>query len=82
MLNDVFAKLRAEWSDWQAIAEDWLDAGDTIVALGKYRSTSRATGRFMTAAFAHVYRLRNGRVVRFQQFADTAKVAEAMQKMP
>ena len=31
----------------------------------------------MTAAFAHVYWLRDGRVVRFEQYADTAKVVEA-----
>jgi ketosteroid isomerase-like protein len=31
----------------------------------------------MRAAFAHVYTLRGGRIVRFEQYADTAKVAEA-----
>ena len=79
VLNDVFAKFRAEWSDWRAVVDDWLDAGDTIIALGQYRGTFRATGRSTTAAFAHVYRLGAGRIVRFQQYTDTLKVAEAMQ---
>ena len=78
VLNDVFAKFRAEWSDWRAVVDDWLDAGDTIIALGQYRGTFRATGRSTTAAFAHVYRLSAGRMVRFQQYTDTLKVAEAM----
>lgn len=32
----------------------------------------------MTAAFDHVYRVKKGRIVGFQQFTDTLKVAEAM----
>ena len=65
-----------------AVVDDWLDAGDTIIALGQYRGTFRATGRSTTAAFAHVYRLSAGRIVRFQQYTDTLKVAEAMGRMP
>jgi ketosteroid isomerase-like protein len=78
VLNDVFAKFLAEWSDWRAVVAEWLDAGDTIIALGQYRGTFRATGRSTTAAFAQVYRLGAGRIVRFHQYTDTLKVAEAM----
>ena len=77
VLNEVFAKLGAEWETWQAEVGRWLDAGDSIVALGSYQGTHRATGKSMTAAFAHVYWLCDGRVVRFEQYADTVKVAEA-----
>ncbi len=79
VLSDVLARFRAEWSDWRAVVDDWLDAGDTVIALGQYQGTFRATGRSTTAAFAHVYRLSAGRIVRFQQYTDTLKVAEAMQ---
>jgi len=44
--------------DWQAVVHQWLDAGETIVALGEYRGVYKATGRSTTAAFAHVYDLR------------------------
>lgn len=78
VLNDVFAKFKVDWETWQAVVERWLDAGETIVALGEYRGTHKETGRSMKAAFAHVYWLRSGRIVRFEQYADTLKVAEAM----
>ena len=55
----------------------WLNAGDSVVALGAYRGTCRKTGKSMQAAFAHVYWLEKGRIVRFEQYADTAKIAEA-----
>lgn len=79
VLNDVFAKFRQEWEIWQVNVEEWLDAGDTIVALGEYRGVYKSTGKSTTAAFAHVYKLKSGRIVRFQQYTDTLKVAEAMQ---
>lgn len=79
VLNDVFAKFRVDWEVWQAVVERWLDAGEAIVALGEYRGTHKTTGRSMKAAFAHVYWVRGGRIVRFEQYADTLKVAEAMQ---
>ena len=78
VLNDVFAKFRTEWTAWQAPVHEWLDAGDTVVALGEYQGTHKATGKSTTAAFAHVYDLRDGRIVRFRQYTDTAKVREAM----
>lgn len=79
VLNDVFAKFRLEWDAWQAVVEEWLDAGDAIVALGEYRGTYKTTGKSTTAAFAHVYKLKDARIIKFQQYTDTLKVAEAMQ---
>jgi uncharacterized protein len=79
VLNEVFRKLRSEWEVWQANVEEWLDAGDTVVALGEYRGTHRFTGKSVKAAFAHVYRIKEGRIVKFQQYTDTFKIAEATQ---
>jgi ketosteroid isomerase-like protein/ribosomal protein L32 len=77
VLNEVFAALAAEWKTWQAEVGRWLDAGESIIALGAYRGTHRRTGRSMTAAFAHVYWLRDGQITRFEQYADTAEVVAA-----
>lgn len=78
VLDKVFATFRHDWGSWKAIVKTWLDAGDAIVALGEYKGTFKSTGRSMIAAFAHVYWLRNGHIVRFEQYTDTIKVAEAM----
>lgn len=73
----VFNRLAGEWEGWGAEVGRWLEADDSVVALGAYRGTFRKTGKSMRAAFAHVYSLRDGRIVRFEQYADTAKVAAA-----
>ncbi len=77
VLQGVFARFGVEWVDWQANVDQWLDAGETIVALGRYHGTFKTTGKTTDAAFAHVYDVRNGRIVRFRQYADTAVVRDA-----
>jgi ketosteroid isomerase-like protein len=77
VMSEVFGALGQAWEGWGAKVDRWLDAGDSVVALGRYQGTNRATGRSTTAAFAHIYWLREGRVVRFEQYADTAKIVAA-----
>jgi uncharacterized protein len=42
-----------------------------------YSGTYRKTGKFMTARVAHVWRLKEGKIVQFKQFTDTLLVAQA-----
>jgi len=54
------------------IPHDFVSEGDTVVALGDYSGTFKATGKSFTAPFAHVWTFRDGKVVSFQQHTDTA----------
>ncbi len=78
VFNDVFAKFRVHWEAWKADVEEYLDAKDTIIALGQYQGTHKITEKSMTASFAHVYRIDNGKITRFDQYTDTLKIVEAM----
>ena len=78
IFSNVFGKLGREWEVWRTEPRRWLDAGDDVVVLGEYHGTHGTTGKSMQAAFAHVYSLSNGRVLRFEQYTDTVKVAEAV----
>jgi len=49
-----------------------------VVSLGGYSGRFKATGRSMTAPFAHVWKVRDGRLARFDMYTDTAKVLEAI----
>jgi ketosteroid isomerase-like protein len=75
VLEGVFARCAAEWDGFSVDIEEFLDAGDAIVALGHYRGTFKATGRAQETQIAHVWRIRDGKVVAFQQHADTLHVA-------
>lgn len=78
VLANVFGKFARDWEGWTTRATEFLDAGSAVVVLGEYAGRYKASGRHMTAAFAHVYRLTDGRVVRFTQYTDTAMIASAV----
>ena len=78
VLDGVFARLGTDWEGFRAVPEELIDGSDTVVAVGEYGGTFRETGRAFAAPFAHIWRLEDGRVVRFRQFTDTALVREAL----
>lgn len=78
VVKNVFSRLGSEWEGFKAEADHIYDAGDTVIATGFYSGTFRATGRSMKASFAHVLTLRDGKVVRFVQYADSKLVWDAM----
>ena len=78
ILGGVFARLGSEWDGFAAVPEEFLDAGDTVVVLGRYRGTCKATGRAMDAQLAHVWRIADGKATQFQQYTDTLQAARVM----
>ena len=78
VLQNVFARLGAEWSSFTAVPAQLVAEGETVVALGTYSGTYTATGKKMTVPFAHVWKLQRGKVVTFQQHTDTAVVQRAL----
>jgi ketosteroid isomerase-like protein len=75
---NVFERLAAEWIDYQAEAHTYLEDGDKVAAFGVYSGTYRATGKAMTATFAHLYTLKDGKIVSMEQYIDSAVVRRAM----
>lgn len=74
----LFGPLATEWIGFRADVKNFFDAGDTIVATGFYRAICKKTNKAMEAAFAHVWTLRNSKIVKYVQYADTKKVWDAM----
>jgi ketosteroid isomerase-like protein len=70
--RNVFDPLdRDWWSEFSAVPDEFLDAGDEVVVLGRYRGVAQATGKPLDVPFVHVWSLREGRAWRFRQFLDT-----------
>jgi ketosteroid isomerase-like protein len=78
IVENVFMKLGTEWEGFSAVPDEILDAGDRIVALGHYGGKYNASGKSMKVPFAHVWTLRDGKIVKFVQYTDTLKVSEAL----
>lgn len=75
IMDGIFSRLRDEWEGFAAVPCEFLDAGDTIVVFGRYTGTFKETRRPLDAEFAHVYRLRDGKITGMQQYTDTAQFA-------
>ena len=78
VLEGVFMRLGTEWNGFAAAPHEFIDGGDTIVALGKYSGVYKRTKKSFEAEFAHVWKLREGKAVRFVQYVDTLLVQRAL----
>jgi ketosteroid isomerase-like protein len=56
---------------------DFIAQDDKVVSLVRVEATVRSTGRSMVQDEAHVWTFRDGKVVRFQIYLDTAAAAAA-----
>jgi len=78
IIGGVFHRLATEWIGYRADVHTYLQDGDRVAAFGVYSGTYRATGKSMRATFAHLYELRDGKIVRMTQYVDTAMVRKAL----
>lgn len=77
IVQNVFARLGAEWDGYALAVDEVLDSGDRAVGVGTYSGVFTATGTPMKARVTHVFRVRDGQIVEFEQFTDTLAVATA-----
>jgi hypothetical protein len=78
VIQGVIVKLAEEWEDFRTVPDEFVDGGDTVVALGRYSGTYKATGKLFEAPFAHVWRVRDGRAVSYTQYTDTLLADRAL----
>jgi uncharacterized protein len=80
ILEGVFMRLGAEWASFSVVPDQLLGSGDSVVSLGRYRGTHKSTGARVDAQFVHVFQFRDGKLVRFQQYTDTAQFRDAVNR--
>ncbi len=72
-----FARLAALIDSTLAL-ESFIDAGDSVVAIGRTRGTVRQDGARYDVPIAHVWTIRGGLVVRVQYFIDNPTMLVAL----
>lgn len=75
--SHVMEILGRDWEGWTAHDDTYIVDGERVVVLARYTATHRGTGKPLDVRVAHAFIVRGGLIVRFEQFVDTAKVAEA-----
>ncbi len=77
--KNVFSRLGSEWIDYKFKPEDYIADDNKVVAYGTYSGTYRITGKYFEARVAHVWKLKDGKIISFEQFVDSKLVIEATQ---
>jgi ketosteroid isomerase-like protein len=75
----VFGRCIGEWDGFNVQMTDLIDGGDRVVALGRYGGAYKTSGGAMNPQAVHVWTLKDGKAVAFQQYIDTLAVSRAME---
>lgn len=78
VLTGVFMRIAQDWDNFVVTPDAVLDAGDIAVGHGYYSGVYKKTGTAVKAQFAHMFTFRDGKVIKFQQYTDTAQFQRAV----
>ena len=79
VLNGVFARLGAEWENFSLAGIKLHEMADNqVLATLRYHGKYLKTGTSIDAQAAHLWTLKDGKVIGFQQYVDTKQLADAM----
>ena len=76
--KNVFSRLGTEWTDYKFTPEDYVASDDKVVAYGTYSGTYKSTNKYFEARVAHIWKLKNGKIISFEQFVDSKTVDDAI----
>jgi len=77
--RNIFEPLDESWWDgFTADPDEFLEAGDQVVVVGRYRGTAKETRKQLDVPFVHIWTMHDGQAIRFRQYLDTAGWVEAL----
>jgi ketosteroid isomerase-like protein len=71
-----FTQIPNHWSSFSVEPEEFIDAGEWVVVKGTQRAGH--DGDSFTAPFAHLIKFADGKIVRGEFYADSAKAAKVL----
>ena len=74
-----FFPFLADFDEFYAKGDEYFESRDHVIVLGRYFGVTKK-GRRVQSRFAHFWTLRDGKVGRLQQTADTLLIAQALGK--
>jgi ketosteroid isomerase-like protein len=73
----LFAGMRERWDDLRLTPSRFVEQEDMVVVLGRMEGRATSTGTELSVPFAHVWKMRDGKICGGQAFTDTAAIAAA-----
>ena len=76
--KNVFSRLGSEWIGYKFTPEDYVASENKVVAYGTYSGIYKKTNKSFEARVAHVWKLKNGKIISFEQIVDSKPIDEAL----
>jgi ketosteroid isomerase-like protein len=76
-VSAFFGKLDAAVSVSEFTPQEYVEAGDTVVAIGRWAGTAKPTGKPFASTWSMTWKLKDGKVYFYEAFEDTAVIAGA-----
>lgn len=81
VLTGVFTRIGSEWEYFKLADIKLFEmSNDYVLATGRYQAKYKKNSATIDAQFAHLWKLKDGKVIGFQQYVDTKQVANAIKK--
>lgn len=74
VLENVFAKIPVAFESFSIDVERIVDGGNVVLMQGHYVAKGKGTGKAVRAEVAHVFEISDGKIVRFDQYVDSATI--------
>jgi ketosteroid isomerase-like protein len=74
VLQNVLARIPQDFESFSVDIERLLESGNVVVMQGHYAARGKATGKSVRAAVVHVLEVSEGKIVRFDQYVDSATI--------
>ena len=81
ILEGVFGRIGAEWDYWDLTDLNYHDiTNNKVLVTGRYQGKYKKNGATINLQMAHLWDLKDNKVTKFHQFADTKGIADAIKK--
>jgi ketosteroid isomerase-like protein len=75
--RELFRKV-AELTQTTPEPEEYVESGETVVAIGRLRGEAKLTGKPIDVRIVHAWTLRDGKVVRYDAYMDAPAMNAAL----
>ena len=78
VLQKLFMRIGQEWDGFTVTPGTYTAMDGGVLMEGRYTGTYKPTGRSMDVQVAHVLKMRDNKIAKFQQYVDTAALQAGM----
>jgi len=77
-IADFFTRVGQNLEFSEFAPSEFIEQGDAVVTIGRAIARSKKTGKTIKDDWVHIFKYRQGRIVSFQEYSDTAAAVVGM----